>query len=846
MKFRYKVLIFFGVFIASAVFFGSDITETMFSSAADTTAMASATLPTITVEVEGKEFNLLHGYAANLDPMVMRETITPIGPDKSLTLLIHHTELNVRKMKYEIIREDGGTLEEESLTVLDVKEGPKKVPITFKETYKTGKEYIAKFTLITNEGKRIYYYTRIKVYDDGKLIEKLDYADYFHDTLIYGQEGEKNQLKKYLEPWKEYDNSSFAHVTIHSSFEMVSWGKLNPEVLWEEAPAITEFYNNIASIKRRFIVRIKTGSGLEIYNVTENIRFQYTEIRTYLYNYDRVMEAYVDVANTSLVKNEFKLGITNDIHAQTVYGPEGRYIAFVHGSELFEYDVKENLFYKAFSFIDGEDYERTYFGDHDVRILRMHDNGDTDFIVYGYMNRGEYEGRVGIALYRFIVDDNRIEEQLYVPVNTSYSLLLSDMTDFAYLSEFDVFYFSLHDSVYEYSLVTRQVRQLAADVPDGNMVFVEDELYLVWQTDSDILKSTQLQLFDLKKNEITHLTAPRDETIRLLGRINDNFIYGYQKLSDKYINADGSTLLPSYKLCISDGHGNILKEYQGNDYYVKDVEPGDGILVINRLKKHLGMDNSYYSIEPDSIVNLPTAVEKSVNITRRVTDRILTEYYVSLPSGIDVEEIPKSFTAEPTVIDFDTTTRVADSDDAQNRYYAYSFGRITEASSSAAKAIKAADEGVGTVIDRNGHVVWERGIKNTRAEIKDLITVRSSADLDSRKAAMKMLLQYRSVDADPSDYSRDKESMYSWLQKNLKTTVVDLTGISVDEMLYYVYKGRPVIAIRPDGNAVVVYAYDTTSVTVYDPVRAGSYKYTLREATLSFESAGNMFISYLD
>lgn len=846
MKFRYKVLLIVGVFIASVVFFGSDITETMFSSAADTTPMTSATLPTITVKVGDQEFNLLHGYAANLDPMVMRETITPIGPDKTLTLLIHHNELNVRKMKYEIIREDGGTVEEGSLTVLDVKDGPKKVPITFSETYTTGKEYIAKFTLITNEGKRIYYYTRIKVYDDGKLDEKLNFANYFHETLIYGQDAEKNQLKKYLEPLKDYDNSTFAHVTIHSSFEMVSWGKLDPEVVWEEVPSINEFYNNIASVKHRFVVRIKTGTGIELYTVTENIRFQYTDIRTYLYNYDRVMEAYVDVANTSLTKNEFKLGITNDIHAQAMYGPEGRYITFVHNSELFEYDTKENLFYKAFSFKDGEDYERTFFGDHSLRILRMHDNGDTDFIVYGYMNRGEYEGRVGIALYRFVVSDNRIEEQLYVPVNTSYSLLLSDMTDFAYLSEFDVFYFSLYDSVYEYSLVTRQVRQLAADVPDGNMVFVEDELYLVWQTTSDILKSTQLQLFDLKKNEISHLTAPTGETIRLLGRINDNFIYGYQRLSDKYINADGSTLLPSYKLCISDGHGTVLKEYSGSDYYVKDVEPGDGILVINRLKKKMGVDNSYYPIDSDSIVNLPTAVERSVNITRRVTDRILTEYYVSLPSGIDLQEIPQSFTAEPTVIDFDTTTRVAEPDASQTRYYAYSFGRIVEASPSASKAIKAADEGVGTVIDRSGRVVWERGIKNTRSEIKDLSTVRASGDFDSRKAAMKILLQYRSVDADPSDYSREKESMYSWLQRNLKTTVVDLTGINLDEMLYYVYKGRPVIAIKPDGEAIIVYAYDTTAIWVYDPVRAGTYKMSLRDASSSFESAGNMFLSYLD
>jgi len=846
MKFRYKVIIILGVFIGSVLFFGADITENMFSSAAETTVMSSATLPTVTIDVDGHEINLLHGYAANLDPMVIRETITPIGPDKTFTLLIHNRELNVRKMKYEILREDGGTLEEGSLTVLDVTEGPKKVPVTINETFKTGKEYIAKFTLITNEGKRIYYYTRIKLYDDGKLDEKLAFADYFHDTLIYGQEGEKNQLKKYLEPAKDYDNSSFAHVTIHSSFEMVSWGRLEPKVIWEEAPAITEFYNNIASIRRRFVVSAETGSGPQLYTVTENIRFQYTDIRTYLYNYERTMEAHFDVSHTSLTKDEFKLGITNDTKAQTMLGPDGRYVAFVYGRELFEYDTKENEFYTAFSFKDGQDFERSYFADHQLRILRMHDNGDIDFIVYGYMNRGEYEGRVGIVLYKFVVDEVRIEERLYIPVSTSYNLLLSDMTDFAFLSEFDVFYFSLYDSVYEYNLVTRQVRQLAGDVPDGNMVFVEDELYLVWQTEADILTSTQLQVFDLKANKIDLITAPRGETIRILGRINDNFIYGYQRLSDKYIDVDGSIELPSYKLCISDGKLNVLKEYQGDDFFVRDVEPGDGLLMINRVKKRLGAGNTYYLIEPDSIVNLPASAERSVGITKRVTDRIYTEYYVNLPSGVDVTTIPENHKAVPTVISYDTTTRVAEPDDKQMQYYSYSFGNIVFSSSSAAKAVEEADHGYGTVIDRNGRVIWERGIKNVRSKITGLVTVPVSDSIDSLRAALKMLLTYRSTSADVTEYERENESICHWLGEQLNVPVIDLRGITLDEMLYYVYKGRPVIAFKPDGNAVVVYGYDSSSVTVYEPARRGTYTYNIKEIESIFEMAGNIFITYID
>ena len=36
-------------------------------------------------------------------------------------------------------------------------------------------------------------------------------------------------------------------------------------------------------------------------------------------------------------------------------------------------------------------------------------------MVYGYMNRGEYEGRVGIVLYRYDSLFDRIEEQIYIP-----------------------------------------------------------------------------------------------------------------------------------------------------------------------------------------------------------------------------------------------------------------------------------------------------------------------------------------------------------------------------------------------------------------------------------------------
>lgn len=847
MKFRYKVLIVLAVFIAALFFFSEDITETFFSTSASTVNMSDATLPTVTIDVNGCEINCLHGYISNLDEMIMRESITPVMSDRTFTVLIHENESNVKKLKYEILNSDGREVESDSFTVLDVESGPKKVRIALKETMKSGQEYVAKITLITNESKRIYYYTRLKMYDDGHLFDKLDFVQNFHDTLIHGSESEKDGLKKYLESTKASDNSSFANVTIKSSFSLVTWGELKPEVIWEEAPTVTEFYDSMASVELKFLVSIETENGTEFYLTREDFRLNYTSTRTYLYTYNRTMEAVFDVANTSIMKDEFKLGITGSI-AQTAASGSGEYIAFAYGRELYVYEPAKNVLTEAFTFRQNNgDYSRDYYDQHDLKLIFVHDNGNVDFAVYGYMNRGEYEGRVGIVLYRYIGEEKRVEEQLYIPINSSYQLLAADMTDFAYLGERDIFYFSLYDAIYSYNLTTKTLEVIAEDVPEEHIVYCEEESFLAWQEASDDLEARSIYVLDLLTGDIRSVKAGEGECIRLYGRINNNIIYGFMRESDVCIFADGSLQIPSYRLCIENGTGQVLKSYQEPGLYIDSVEIGDNILVLKRLrKKDSTAMTEYESVADDSILNRLVEVVHPVSMSKRVTDRILTEYYISLPSGVDITEIPTLVKARNTVINFDTTVRVAEPEDRTSLYYAYSFGRIAFADPSPAKVIAAADSGTGTVIDKDGRVVWERGVKAARSEISGITTVDTAEGYSSLQAAMRMLLLYRNYNADTSDFDYTDTSIYDRLAVSMKSSVLNLTGATLDEVLYYVYKSRPVLAIRPDGSACVITGYDATSVTVYEPAKKKSVKYNIKEATTMFEDAGSIFVSYVD
>ena len=847
MKFRYRLLIVIAVFIAALIYFGGDIKETVFETSASTTPMSTATLPTVSFEVNGTEINRLHGYVSNLDEMIMRETITPITSNRTFTVLIEENESNVKKLRYEILNTDGREVESDSFTVLDVDDGPKKVRIALKETMKSGQEYICKITLITNKSKRIYYYTRLKMYDDGKLDAKLSFAQEFSSVLLGSSDTAKQGLKKYLESSRSADNSTFAHVTIKSSFFMVTWGNLEPKVIWEETPTINEFYDSMASIELKYLISLELEGGIEYYVVKEHFRFTYTEARTYLYTYDRTMEAVFDVANTSLMRDEFKLGITNDTAAQTSASPNGRYLAFVYGRELMIYEPATNTLSKAFTFREyNGDYSRDYYDQHAVKLINVYDNGDAVFMVYGYMNRGEYEGRVGIVLYRYIKEDNRIEEQMYIAVNSSYQLLTADMTDFAYLGDRSIFYFSLYESIYAFDLTTKKLTVIAEGVPAEHLVYCEEEHYLAWQDHEDNLKSKVIYVMDLTSGEVHPITTSEGETIRLYGRINNNIIYGFAYLNDIAILADGSRLLPAYKLCIEDGHGNVLKTYTESGYYVNGVEITENMLTLKRLKRLMGNPVTYEAADDDSIMNRYTEPSRMVSVTKRITDRILTEYYIALPSSVDIAETPKLESALNTVINFDTTTRVSEPEGRTGQFYAYSFGSVIFADTSAAKAVAAADASTGTVLDPNGRVIWERGIKTARSEISGVKAVDADAAHDSVQAAMKMVLMHKNLDTDTSSFDASKMSVYEWMSRNMKSTVLDMTGATLDEILYYVYKSRPVIAFKADGTAVVITGYDAVSVTVYEPAKKKSVKYSTKEATAVFSAAGNIFVAYVD
>ena len=59
-----------------------------------------------------------------------------------------------------------------------------------------------------------------------------------------------------------------------------------------------------------------------------------------------------------------------------------------------------------------------------MQVVKVTDDGDVDYMVYGYMNRGYYEGMVGICFYRYSTADNATRRLFFMPVQQSEQILV--------------------------------------------------------------------------------------------------------------------------------------------------------------------------------------------------------------------------------------------------------------------------------------------------------------------------------------------------------------------------------------------------------------------------------------
>ena len=826
------------VFLASALIIGSIMNQGHNNM---TMEMAPATLPMITMESGGVACNELHGNTVEMDVAYQKDCITLLGEGRQANFTVDTFGREITGISTEVRSIDGSRLIENS-EVTGWKANGKSfsVSLTLKDLIDTNTQYSLTLILELEGEQKVYYYTTILWNDDVHISEILEFATDFHGKL-YDKEMAK-ELTKYLEPnSKLTDNGTFHKVNIHSSFQQITWGSLEP--VQEDAASIrlTQISGNVASLLMDFVVSTGEGKNKIYYNVEEYYRVRYTSERMYLLDYERTMTQIPDTTRM-YANDKILLGITDE-NVDMMESADGNTVVFSDMGQLLSYNAATNGLTVIFSFYGKDNADRrTLYDNHGIKILDVDEGGNVKFAVYGYMNRGRHEGETGIQIISYDNSLNTIEEEVYIPYSKSYAVLKDEMEQLLYRNRQQHVYFFLENGVYDVDLENRSAEQLVSIRQDDSLQVSENHEIIVWQEGDDINHSNQLNVRNLNTGEQTVIRAEDGEAIRPLGFMGEDIIYGVARESDIRTENSGQIFYPMYKVCISNSSGDNLKEYGQDDIYIVDCAIEGNQITLSRIQR--SENGSYQEILDDQIMN---NVEEEPGQNKVVTADIdIYERYVQIQTKTTIDTRTIKVLNPKEVVFEGGRELTLDAVSEVSRYYVYNAYGVQGIYSAPGKAVKEAYDSAGVVANDRGITVWLKGNRVSRNQIMAIKEESVTDQKNSLTVCLDNILRHAGITRNTEyDLAQGKTAIQILEENMTGVQVLDLSGCSLDAVLYYVNQDIPVLAILEDGEAVLVTGFNEFNVVIMEPSTGKLYKKGMNDATTWFAENGNHFISYM-
>ena len=810
-----------------------------------TAEMSKASLPVVYMNVNDEYINPLHGYTTEMEGNYLRGPITPLMANRSVTFRADLYDAVIAKVSYEVRPLDMSRLIEETEVSDFSYEGDViYATATLKDLIEDDTEYMLIIKLTTSGGDIIRYYARVINRAELYLSEKMEFVRDFSDRTFDKEQAES--IRKNMETNADGDNSSYAYVNIHSNFNQLTWGELEPVVITDKDMEILEIDETTASIMLKYQVEIMS----ETHNVSEFFRLQRGK-RMYLMEYERIMDQVFDPEKNVVVNGKILHGMIHEKPAG-IENDAGTIYAFVQQNALYSYNTATNTMARIFAFSDKDNNDaRTRYNAHSIKPMIIDGVGNIWFVVYGYMNRGINEGKVGVALYYYDCTLNTVEEELFIPYTKSYEMLSVEVEKLAYLSTRNRMYIFIDGGVYTINISAVESDIMQGNISETGFFSSGDESIIAWQTESPVIERTLIQMFRLDSMTPYTIPAGSGEVVVPLGFIDNDMIYGCARVSDITTDYTGRTIIPMYSVRIQDRNGNVLKDYRQEGVYVLGVERSENMLILSRAAKD-PESGQIVPIEDDQIVNNKTQTTLRNKLSSVVTDLTETTYQTVLFKGGN-EEHPSVKVTSPREVVFEGSREVPIRDeDTLKRYYVYAKGRIAGIYTSASEAVEEAERLYGVITDKQMAYIWESSNRRSSAGIAGLDlevaspenAVQETDDATAYIKCIDVMLQSGGVYKSSED-EIGRKSLVSVLQDNLEADVLDLSGVSLTDVLYYVSRGYPVMAMTGQDTAVIITGYDSRNTVIYDPKLGGTYKLGLNDSKELFERAGNRFITYI-
>lgn len=810
-----------------------------------TTEMGEATYPVLSMSVGEHRVGSLHGYARAMNSAYLRDNLQPVDENRRISVQLETFGRRIGEIGFEVRSLDGERLVESTpVEVFEEKDRVITFDITLKDLIENDVEYMLIFLVTPADSETIRYYSRIILSDSLYVREKLDYIKDFHERTFDKEAAE--ELTKYLESNAEGDNTTFHKVTIHSSFQQVTWGDLAVKRVDQPCITIKELTEQTGSFTMEYLVGIRNGKKMNYYRVSEYYRIRYTPDRMYLLDFERTMEQIFDEESDVYVNDKIMLGITGD-QVTLKESDGGNVFAFTVADKIYSYNVTDHKLARLFSFYgntEGLSDARSAYNRHDVSVLTVDETGNILFLVYGYMNRGRHEGCVGVALYGYNSMTNTVEELAYIPYDKSFDLLKTDIDRLSYVSRSGNYFFILDGSVYMVNMQSLSVQALVSGLKEGGYHVSESNKMLVWQEGDELYEAEDLVLMNLNTQTQTRIRAGAGEYISVLGFMEEDLVYGLARKRDVQENMTGIVTFPMYCLKIQSDDGDVLKTYRKDGVYVVDSQIEENQLTLSRVV--YDEENEIYTPAADDHIMNTEEVKAGSN----VLSYVVTETYETI-CQIDVKEEIDSKALKyltPKEILFEGSRSIGELGDGltEKRFYVYAKNGIEDIQTNPGKAVDTAYRRAGVVVDDDGDYIWRRETRSSRNQIMAITEEMATETKSSLAVCLDTILKYEGISRNTQRRLNQKDTVFDILESDLQDyTILDLSGCSLDAVLYYVNKDLPVLATLADGNAVLIVGFNELNIVVMDPVEGTLEKRGMNDSTEWLLENGNQFLSYI-
>ena len=808
-----------------------------------TVEMGEATLPLIYMSQGEDKINCLHGYLKEMQGSSMRDTITPLEEGRKLEITVEKYDCEIERLSFEVRSVDGERLVE-STEITQYREDKERIEAEFtvKDLIEDNEEYNLVLLLEDDNGRTIRYYTRMIQAANYSTKEKLAFVKDFHNRT-YNKDAAQ-ALTKYLESNSEGDNSSYSYVDIHSSFHQITWGDLQITEEWEPVYSIKEIGPSIANIKLDYLVSTPNGKLKNYYNVEEYFRIRYTPERVYLLDYERDMQQiFQEGSDRPFANDKIMLGVTSP-KVEMAESDGGNVVAFVNENRLYSYNISNNKFAYLFGFYDeGNADRRTMHQAHGIKILNVDEMENVQFLIYGYMNRGRHEGEAGIQIYYYNSMLNTIEEQVFIPDDRSYEMIKTDVEELSFADNDGHVYLMLSGNVYEINLEMKNYKTMISGLKEESYKISDSNRMIVWISEEDAV-SSELTLLNLNSKKQIKMKQGSSIILTPLGFMGEDLIYGMTHAADIERDESGEVIVPMYEIRIQNENDEILKKYRKDGIYTVETEIRDNQITLHRVEKD-EETLEYVPITADQIMNNEEIKIGDNKIELAVTEDYETVVQIAVKKTIDKKGI-KFLTPKEVLFEGGREVKIEQEQSETERYYVYGLREIEGVYTDEGNAVTHASEHSGVVVNDAGAYVWKSGDRSLKNQIMKIKGDLADEERSSLAVCLDTILAFEGVPRNTAPMLRAGMTAVEILEKNLTDVqVLELSGCSLQSVLYYVNKDIPVLAMQEDGNAVLIVGFNELNTVLMDPQTGEVFKKGINDSTKWFEENGNSFVTYV-